>query len=206
MLPEGEESGSAKEVVADVLGGVREDATSVLGKRHAINGSYGRGAEGWLPVVEWLTDAAIGKVVTDTAWAGIKAAAREVRDLLRRLRDKEIRFLVSRGAAAMIARDYLIESGEPGVLNVEGVAEPRALAGLDPTELSYLGVEPWLVSVVNEQRTSRYVVAVSPSGEVMDSMRFSTGGDFQAMWGVPPPQIGSSAVHRFLGTSLIGSA
>jgi hypothetical protein len=52
---------------------------------------------------------------------------------------------------------------ETEILNVEFVEEPSVLGGRPPPETSYTGLEPWIVSVVNGSRKTRYVLVVSPA-------------------------------------------
>lgn len=51
-----------------------------------------------------------------------------------------------------------------------GAVGCRRCAGRAASELSYTEIEPWLVSLLNESRTYRYIVAVAPGGQVMDFM------------------------------------
>jgi hypothetical protein len=177
--------GDAKAIVARVLKDVPKEETSTLGKRTAVDGSIGRGASGWVAVLEFALEASAGGVIAGAAWQGAKRAARELRDLLSRLRDDDVHFFVSRGAAALVAIEYVVELGEEGVLDIEAVTDSLAMAGRGPTELSYVGVEPWLVSLVNETRTERHIVAVSPRGNVLGAMRFRMS-ESESMYGVLP--------------------
>jgi hypothetical protein len=172
----GDDTGSASDVAADVLDADLLASTSVLGEPKAIDGSVGRGAAGWVPVIEFVAVAAIGGVLGNAAWAGVKAAGSQARALVASMKEADVRILVSRGTAALLAIAWILEVGDEfEVLDVEAVAEPSALAGRPPTELSYVGVEPWLVALVNADRSSRYVVAVGSDGEILSWMKMPMG-------------------------------
>jgi hypothetical protein len=179
------DGGDAQEIVARTLRGVPDEEMSALGKRTPVDGSIGRGAAGWIAVLEFARDMVIGGVVAGAAWDGVKLAARQLKDLLARLRQDDVRVMVSRGAAAAIAIQHIIDQGETAILDVEVVTDPLAMAGREPTELSYVGLEPWIVSVVDEKRTYRHIVSVSPTGEVLSAMRFPMG-EFEQMFGLLP--------------------
>jgi hypothetical protein len=142
-----------------------------LGEPHAVNGSIGRGAEGWVPVVEWLVNA-IGEGVIDLVMAG--AAAAVLRRLRRRGADgaecerQPPSFYISRGMAAAVAADDVANSfGDRGPLEVEAVEEPSSIAGVPAIETSYVGLEPWVVLLRNVAAERRYYVIVAPNGEIM---------------------------------------
>ncbi|MEX1141637.1 MAG: hypothetical protein WD993_03165 [Thermoleophilaceae bacterium] len=163
----GDDAGDASAVVSEALNRARVDTTTTLGEASVVDGAHGRGAAGWVPVVEWVLSAA----TAGATWEVVKLAARSFRDLLERLRDLRVRVAVSRGAAALVAIDHVLEvTKEQGVLDVEAVEEPSACAGRAPSELNYTEIEPWLVSLLNEPRTTRYIVAVAPGGQVLDCM------------------------------------
>ncbi len=95
--------------------------------------------------------------------------------------------LVSRGLAAFLAMEHVFETtDESGVLNVEFVQEPSLLGGRPPSEMSYTGLEPWIVSLVNGSRKSRYVLVVSPEGEIQGCI-VAKAGKFDPMYGLLPP-------------------
>jgi hypothetical protein len=80
-------------------------------------------------------------------------------------------FQVSRGGAVYLAvAEAAARYGEEGSLELEAVEEPSAIAGQEVTEFSYAGVEPWLVLLLNRDTLHRYVVVVSPQGEVVGAM------------------------------------
>lgn len=182
---EGSDTGDAQAVVASLLDEIPAAETSALGERSAIQGAYGRGASAWIPVLEFALSAAIAGVIGNAAWEQLKTGARQVRNLLRSWRSDNAKVLVSRGAAALVAIQHVVESGESGILDVEAVEEPSAVAGRETPEMNYVGIEPWLVSLVNESRTTRFVVAVDPQGEVLDSMRLPMS-EQEAIYGLPP--------------------
>lgn len=182
------DTGDAQVVVDEISDPASDGPTDALGERTIIQGSYGRGAESWVPVIEWSVAMALGGVLQGAAWDAVKLAAKQLTSALRGLRDRGVEVAISRGAAAHVAIAHVMEAtGDGGVLVVEAVEEPSALAGRPVTELSYVGSEPWLVSLRNERGTGRYIVAVSPSGEVLDSMSVPIS-DTEVGYGFPPPQ------------------
>jgi hypothetical protein len=163
---------SREDVVVQQAGDWVLGEDEALGKPRAVDGSIGRGAEGWAPVVEWGVNA-IGQGIID-----LVLAASAVR-ILRRLRRRSVdrggdepsdppRFYISRGMAAAVAADHVASTlGDPGPLEVEGVEEPSSIAGAPAIETSYVGFEPWVVLLRNVQAERRYYVVVAPDGEVM---------------------------------------
>jgi hypothetical protein len=147
---------------------LEEDQT--LGRPKAVNGSIGRGAEGWIPIVEWGASA-IGEGAIDLL---IAAAAAEIIRRLRRRPEgqreeasKAPAFFISRGMAAAVAADAVArEFGSDGALEVEAVEEPSSIAGIPISEISYVGFEPWIVLLRHIGRRSRYVVVVEPAGGI----------------------------------------
>jgi hypothetical protein len=182
------EGGDAEEIVCRALDGVPNEDISALGKQKAVDGSSGRGAEGWIAVLEFALSTGATGIIGGAAWEGLKAAGRQLRGLLDRLRKQDMQVMVSKGAAALVAIQHVLDQGEDGILDVESVSDPLAMAGRELTELSYVGVEPWLVSLVNEKRTHRFIVAVAPNGEVLGSMRFPLSEYEATMFGVLPPR------------------
>jgi hypothetical protein len=181
------EGGDSEEVVRRALTDVSDEETSALGEARAVDGSVGRGAEGWIAVLEFALELTAEGLLANALWDGVKVGARQLRDLLTKLRDRKVEVMVSRGAAQLIAIQHVLDQGqETGILDVESVSDPKAMAGQTPTELSYVGVEPWLVSLINETRTYRFIVAVSPSGDAMASMRFPLDEWEAKMFGVLP--------------------
>lgn len=78
------------------------------------------------------------------------------------------------------------ETDERQVLHVEAVQEPSVLGGRPPSELSYTGLEPWIVSLVNGSRKTRYVLVVSPEGDIEGCIT-APAGEFDYMFGLLPP-------------------
>lgn len=79
---------------------------------------------------------------------------------------------ISRGAAALLAAARVGEEfGEQGTLAIEAVEEPSSIAGNEVTELSYVGVEPWIVLLRNDERRTRYIVVVMPDGRLTGTLR-----------------------------------
>ena len=101
-----------------------------LGRAQAIDGEVGRGASGWVAVVEWLGDALANNVV-DIAFG--YALARVIGRLRERKAAQEAEgkhggFMISRGAAALLAAAAVAEEfDEPGPLEVRPSRNRRAL-------------------------------------------------------------------------------
>jgi hypothetical protein len=75
--------------------------------------------------------------------------------------------------ALLLAVQYVVETGdEQGGLEVEAIEEPSTLGGRSAIELSYVGVEPWLVSLV----------AVNPDGTVAGFLRLEMSEGERLYW------------------------
>lgn len=173
--------------IAVELGSEWLESDPELGEARAVDGVHGRGAAGWTPVLEWLGSHAAGGVVGLAAGQTARAGIERIRDRIRKARSKDYRVLVSRGLAAFLAMEHVFETtDESGVLNVEFVQEPSLLGGRPPSEMSYTGLEPWIVSLVNGSRKSRYVLVVSPEGEIQGCI-VAKAGKFDPMYGLLPP-------------------
>ncbi len=95
--------------------------------------------------------------------------------------------MVSRGLAATLAMEHVFETtDETEVLHVEVVQEPSVLGGRPPSETSYTGLEPWIVSLVNGSRRTRYVLVVSAEGDI-EGCILVAAGEFEPMFGLLPP-------------------
>ena len=176
-------SGVAKDAIVSDLGEEWLARDAALGEVKAVDGVRGRGAAGWIPVLEWLglQVAALGVA------GGIRAGIRRVRDRIKEATEKDHRVLVSRGLAALLAMEHVFETTkETEVLSVEFVQEPSVLGGRPPSETSYTGLEPWIVSLVNGSRRMRYVLVVSAEGEVQ-GMASAEAGKLDPMYGLLPP-------------------
>lgn len=152
-----------------------------------LDGVQGRGAAGWVPVLEWLGVQAAGGVISYGAGQAAGEIAKRIWAKVREARSAGHRVMVSRGMAAMLAIEHvLLETDESEVLTAEFVHEPSALAGRPVTETSYTGFEIWVVSLVNKSRTTRYLLAVSPDGEIEGCVPIPMG-EFEAMFSPVPP-------------------
>ena len=181
------EQGAAEAAVRSLLGDEWLDDDPDLGEVTAIDGVQGRGAAGWIPVLEWIGDAAGQGLVGFTVASGVHAAVQRIRDKLKGARSNGRRMLVSRGLAAALAVDYVFEhTGETRVLDVEAADEPSAFGGRERSETSYTGLEPWIVILVTRDRAQRYLVGVSASGEVHGLVIMPMGA-FDGMFGLLPP-------------------
>lgn len=177
----GDDLGDAQAIVNDAMAAPAELVVPALGRPTIVDGSHGRGASGWAPIVEWTIDL----VATGIAWDLMKQSARQLRALVGRLRGSGVRIAISRGSAALLAIEHVLSTiDESGVLDIEAIDEPSAYAGRGVTELSYTEIEPWLVSLVNETLTKRYIVAIGPDGQVLDHMAFPIS-EAERLYGVP---------------------
>jgi hypothetical protein len=149
------------------------EADPALGAAEAREGSAGRGAETWVPVVQWLGQSitnGIVDLVVATAFVRILHRLRAWRDE-RRSQDRRSSIEVSRGGAALVAAAHVSEHFEEnGTIVIEAVEEPTSITGRHVTELSYVGFEPWLVLLRNDTRRFRYVVVVMPDGTVAGAL------------------------------------
>jgi hypothetical protein len=128
----GWEGESVAEAVRQRAGGWLLKSDEKLGEPRTVGGSVGRGAEGWIPVVEWTANA-IGQGAVDLL---IAAAAAQIIRRLRRGDDgaKDQKgpphFYVSRGMAAALAADDVrtsfADDGPPG--SRQSRSRPRSRA------------------------------------------------------------------------------
>jgi hypothetical protein len=95
---------------------------------------------------------------------------------------------VSRGGAAYLAVAEVAERfGEKGPLEVEAVEEPSSIAGSEISELSYVGLEPWVVLLLNRKDHKRYFVVIqSRGGDVLGSIETEMD-EYEEMF-LPPPE------------------
>jgi hypothetical protein len=187
---------NAEEVIRSDVGDWILARQPELGEAAAVDGSAGRGASAWIPVVQWLGEAIANNVVD----IGVGYALAKTIGRLRgwaKGREGEGRaggFEVSRGAAAALAAADLAEQfDEQGPLEVEAVEEPSNIAGYEATELSYVGLEPWIVLLRNMNEQVRYVVVVLPDGAIAGRLRVPFL-DFEAGY-LPPSEFNSSATR-----------
>jgi hypothetical protein len=175
-VPEGElpsepPGAAAARVIEDRLGDWILGDQGDLGTPRVVDGSIGRGADAWAPVLEWVFQPAIAGVVGAAAWEATKAASRGARRIIDRLkREGGHRIYVSRGMAALLAVQDVLDSYPDARLAIEAVEEPSSIAGHSSMELNYVGIEPWIVLLVDPHEEKRYVVAVASNGKVKASM------------------------------------
>jgi len=186
-LDVGEDSGDAADVINEALGADASESDDALGNPVAVDGADGRGASVWAPVAEWTLNALGQGVIGTAAWLALVKGAARLRSIVGSLRDGEVRFNVSRGAAALLAIDHVRDAmGDSDELAVEAVDEPSGLRGDQPSELNYVGIEPWIVVLVDRDATRRYIVVVSPTGSILGAMRLSVGDIERYYWPFPP--------------------
>jgi hypothetical protein len=183
----GEDSGVAAEVIAEAVGADALEHDEALGKAVAVDGADGRGASMWAPVLEWTLDALGQGVVGAAGWLVLVNGAARLQSILRSLRDDDVRVNVSRGAAALLAIHHVRTAmGEADELVVEAADEPSGVRGDSPAELNYVGIEPWIVVLVDRSATKRYIVVVSPDGDILGAMRLQVGEAERYSWPFPP--------------------
>lgn len=161
------DGGDAREIIARDIGDWVFQDRSELGIGEPVSSSVGRGAAGWVPAIEWVAAAAGAGLIGNAAWDAVKA-------LFARLREEqpERRFLVSRGTAAHLAAAVVAEElGADEPLEIEAVEEPSSIAGAEVSELSYIGLEPWVVLLRDRWHNVRYLVVVAADGEIMGFIR-----------------------------------
>jgi hypothetical protein len=170
-LHDWESAPSAEEAVKEALGEDVLKPLPGLGSGTTFRGSVGRGGEGWAVVIEWVAQPAAAGVIGALAWEATKAGAHAFVSLFEAKRPEGARVLVSRGAAVLIAIDYLLTAESPGELMLDAVDEPTAMAGRESPEANYVDIEPWVVLLVDPLNQMRYVVIVSPSGAIRGHMK-----------------------------------
>jgi hypothetical protein len=171
---------------------LEEDAD--LGQPEAVAGSTGRGAAGLAAVVEWVAVHAAGGVVSAAAAMAFKRVVSKARDALKG-RERP-RLHVSRGGAAYLAAaDVADRFDARGPFIVEAVEEPSSIAGHDVSELSYVGIEPWVVLLRSNEDKQRYISVVEGGGEILGALAIPLG-EWEEMflppaedsaWAQPPP-------------------
>jgi hypothetical protein len=169
LVASGEGTTPPADAITDTYGEWVLQRDTTLGKGTAHSGSAGRGASSSVAVAEWLVGA-VSHGVIDVAVAAA-ATALVLRLRLERKEDKSgATILVSRGAAAALAADHIYALGNAGQqLVAEAVEEPSSIAGWPPTELGYVGLEPWIVLLLDHSQKTRHIVVVNPDGAVVGS-------------------------------------
>ena len=164
----GSDTGDAQRVVAETIGDEFLRGDEALGEARILDGGRGRGAEGWVPVIEWMNALGEGLVGASASYVMLRGG-RRLAELLSRLGEANVDLLVSRGAAEVLAVEHVVRAKmeKEGALDVESVVEASLMGGGTPPEMNYVGADPWLVSLLNADRTRRYVVGVQPDGSVV---------------------------------------
>jgi hypothetical protein len=156
-----------------------------LGRAEAVNGTIGRGASGWAPVLEFVGLHAAGGVISVAAGMAFKQVWKRARRGA--AGTEEQRVYVSRGAAAYLAAaEVATRFGQQSAVEIEAVEEPSSIAGSDLLELSYVGAEPWVVLLRDRDAKTRYIVVVAANGDVLGSMKTAMG-EFEGMF-LPPAE------------------
>jgi hypothetical protein len=145
-----------------------------LGRPEPVPGSVGRGAAGVAAVVEWVAVHAAGGVVSVAAGMAFKRVVSRAREALRG--GEHPRAYVSRGGAAYLGAAEVAERfGATDPLEIEAVEEPSSIAGEHVTELSYVGLEPWVVFLRSRESRRRYIVVVEGGGEILGALDTPVG-------------------------------
>lgn len=171
----------------------RLDATEVLladedlGTPAVIDGSIGRGAEGWAPVLQWVAEVMATGIVGAIAYDAVKLAARGTKRVFNRLKKSKTRFYVSRGFAALLAVEAVVAKYPGAVLSIEAAEEPSAIAGYPTHELNYVGIEPWIVFLIDFEARKRFIVIVRPTGDVIGITEFELE-EYEDMYSMVPRQ------------------
>lgn len=156
--------GREKARVCEVFGDEVVQDTEHIGAPAIHRGSVGRGGEVSTVLLEWVVEPA-GKGVVSLV------AAEAFKRLMRRLREVGARPgpLISAGMAGALA---VAEIGDVGHhLVLEGVFEPAEFRESAPTELNYVGIEPWIVVLAVPGARCRNLVVVGPEGEIVNVTR-----------------------------------
>lgn len=152
--------------IRSVVGGEVLDEDEDLGKPQIVRGGFGRGAEGFAAVLEWLGSAAGAAVVGGMSWAAFNKVVEGVRRLMSRIGEQGGAIVVSRGLAVALAADAVLAKHPGARLSIEAADEPSAFAGYQTPELNYVAIEPWLVTMVDFDAKLRHVVVVRPNGTI----------------------------------------
>lgn len=185
----------AADVIRDRVGEWIFDKNPGLGRGQAVSSGVGRGAEGWAPVIEWLVQPIVGAL----AWETVRRGAKGAKQIIDKLRQKpQPRFEVSRGMAGLLSiEDVLERHPDIGPLEMEAVEEPSSIAGLPVQELSYVGLEPWLVLLVDRAKTRRFLVAVNPDGQIAGRMDLNMNEFEKLYWQSPLQSVKPRRRKRF---------
>jgi hypothetical protein len=145
------------------------DEQDELGRGEAADSSVGRGAAGIAAALVFVGLHALGGVISVSAGMAWRRFVQKALDSLPN--DERALFFVSRGGAAYLAAAEVAERfGEQGELEVEAVEEPSSIAGHETPELSYVGIEPWIVLLRRAENLRRYLVVAAPDGEILGAL------------------------------------
>jgi hypothetical protein len=140
-------------------------------------GAVGRGASAWTPIVQWVFTVGIPAILTSAAWEAMKAAGSAAARMVARLRERDAEFLCLAAMPACWPSSICSpRTWRTASWTSEAIQEPSSLSGGRLTEVNYVGADPWIVLLLNEDRTRRYVVAVAADGSILGSFG----------WGVTP--------------------
>jgi hypothetical protein len=136
----------------------------------------------------FLADAAAQGAVGLGVSLALLRIGQRFRQLLTRLSTTGVSVLVSRGVAEALAVECVVRRGleAEGSVDVESAVEAAFIGGGYPPELNYVGADPWIVSLVNADRTKRYIVGVEPNGRVAGVITLSVDDMQRAYLPLPP--------------------
>lgn len=176
----------AARALSDYVGAWVHDEQEGLGRGQALSGSVGRGAAGLAAVLIFIGLNVAAGVISVSAGMAWKRFVERFSDSL--VGSDRKRFHVSRGAAAYLAvAEVAARFGEEDSLELEAVEEPSTIAGIQISELSYVGLEPWIVLLRNREKQKRYVVVVSAMGGDILGAIDTPLGEWEAMF-LPAPE------------------
>jgi hypothetical protein len=183
---EWEDEASARAVVASHLGEWVLEEQDELGRGEAVGSSVGRGAAGFAVALVFVAVNAAAGIIQVSAGMAFRRFWEKVRGSRR---PDQGGFYVSRGGAAYLAAAEVGERfGEEDELVVEAIEEPSAIGGRETPELSYTGIEPWVVLLRNDKALRRYVVVVSPDGQT-DGAVESPMREWEPGYLLPPERV-----------------
>lgn len=169
-----------------------EQEADEAGRPVVVAGEIGRGASGMIAVVEWLVESVADGVVDVLVAAAVLEVYRQARHRGKGMGEaaevtlpEPRRVLVSRGLAVLLASAAVRETfEEDGRLRFELAQEPSLLAGQPFQEWNYVGLEPWIVLLRNQETLTRYVTVVGPDGEILGTLRTPMGEWEILYWGL----------------------
>lgn len=145
-------------------------------------GRSGRGSHMPVPVVVWDVEVPVARVRESSASPFDPELADAAASVVARLSTFDVTIDVSRGMAALLASAYVTKEIDRGAIGViEAVEEPSAIRGIATPELHYVGIEPWVVLIVNDRKRLRYISVVNSDGSITGAL-VSSMGEWEALF------------------------